>query len=219
MRGKYPNPKKQLYDNTFKKPAFEESLVLNGGAWFDPTRRPLDNMVGNGIMLSGDAASLVNPIHGGGIGPSMISGYLAGQTIIEALAKGEPTKEALWSYNKKYIQTYGKKQASLDVFRMFLLSCGDEELNYGMNEKLMTEDDVLKAGLGDDFHLNITETAKRVFRGLRRVGFLNKLRFTVTIMRQVGAHYNSYPTAPRDFEPWRVQTIKLIGEAKQKLAA
>ena len=30
-----------------------------------------------------------------------------------------------------------------------------------MNEKLMTENDVLKAGMGDDFHLNITKTAKR----------------------------------------------------------
>jgi hypothetical protein len=102
---------------------------------------------------------------------------------------------------------------------MFLLSCGDEDLNYGMNEKLMTEDDVLKAGLGDDFHLNITETAKRVFRGLRRVGFLNKLRLTVTMMRQVGAHYNNYPTTPQDFEPWRLKTVKLFGEARQKLAA
>ena len=190
---------------------------MNAGAWFDPTRRPLDNMVANGIVLVGDAASLVNPIHGGGIGPSMLSGYFAGQTIVEALAKGEPTKEALWSYNKKYIETYGKKQASLDVFRMFLLSCSDEDLNYGMNEKLMTEDDVLKAGMGDDFHLNITETAKRVFRGIRRVGFLKKLRLTVTMMRQVSAHYNTYPTTPQNFEPWRLQTIKLIEEAKQKL--
>jgi len=217
MRGKYPNPKQQLYDNTFKKPAFEGSKVLTGGAWFDPTRRPLDNMVGNGVMLVGDAASLVNPIHGGGIGPSMISGFLAGQTIAEALANGEPTKEALWSYNKKYIQTYGKKQASLDVFRLFLLSCSDKDLNYGMNEKLMTEDDVLKAGMGDDFHLNITETAKRVFRGIRRVGFLSKLRLTVTMMRQVGAHYNNYPISPQNFGPWRQQTVKLITDAKQKL--
>jgi len=217
MRGKYPSPKKQLYDNTFTKPAFEGSLVLNAGAWFDPTRRPLDNMVADGVMLVGDAASLVNPIHGGGIGPSMLSGYFAGQTIVEALAKGEPTKEALWGHNKKYIETYGKKQASLDVFRMFLLSCSDKDLNYGMNQKLMTEDDVLKAGMGDDFHLNITETAKRVFRGIRRVGFLNKLRLTVTMMRQVGAHYNTYPATSQNFETWRLQTVKLIEEAKQKL--
>ncbi len=217
MRKNYPNPKQQLYDTAFKKPIFEGSLVLTAGSWFDPVRRPLDNMVSNGVMLVGDAASLVNPIHGGGIGPSMLSGYFAGQQIIEALSKGEPTKEALWGYNKKYIETYGKKQGALDIFKMFLLSCSDEDLNYGMNEKLMTEDDVLKAGMGDDFHLNITETAKRVFRGLRRVGFLNRLRLTVTMMRQLRAHYNTYPTTPEGFETWRSQTVNIIEEAREKL--
>ncbi|MGA2682639.1 MAG: NAD(P)/FAD-dependent oxidoreductase [Candidatus Bathyarchaeia archaeon] len=217
MRKNYPNPKQQLYETAFKKPIFEGSTVLTGGSWFDPVRRPLDNMVSNGVVLTGDAASLVNPIHGGGIGPSMISGYLAGQQIVEALSKGEPTKEALWGYNKKYIDTYGKKQGTLDIFKMFLLSCSDADLNYGMNEKLMTEDDVLKAGMGDDFHLNITETAKRVFRGIRRVGFLNKLRLTVTMMRGLSAHYNTYPASPQSFEPWRLQTVKLIEEARHKL--
>jgi digeranylgeranylglycerophospholipid reductase len=217
MRPNYPNPKNQLYDTAFKKPMFDGSLVLTGGAWFDPVRRPLDNMVGNGVALVGDAASLVNPIHGGGIGPSMISGYLAGQQIAEAISKDEPTKEALWGYNKKYIDTYGKKQGTLDIFKMFLLSCSDEDLNYGMNEKLMTEDDVLKAGMGDDFHLNITETARRVFRGIRRVGFLTKLRTTVVMMRGLSAHYNTYPTTPEGFEPWRAQTVKLIEDARKKL--
>jgi digeranylgeranylglycerophospholipid reductase len=217
MRKNYPNPKQQLYATAFKRPIFDGSLVLTAGSWFDPVRRPLDNMVSNGVVLVGDAASLVNPIHGGGIGPSMLSGYFAGQQIVGALGKGEPTKEALWGYNKKYIDTYGKKQGTLDIFKMFLLSCSDEDLNYGMNEKLMTEDDVLKAGMGDDFHLNITETAKRVFRGIRRVGFLNKLRLTVTMMRGLSAHYNTYPTSPQKFEPWRLQTVKLIEEARHKL--
>jgi geranylgeranyl reductase family protein len=217
MRKGYPNPKEQLYKTAFNKPMFDDSLVLSGGAWFDPVRRPLDNMVSNGVMLVGDAASLVNPIHGGGIGPSMLSGYFAGQQIVEALSKGEPTKEALWGYNKRYIDTYGKKQGTLDIFKLFLLSCSDEDLNYGMAEKLMTEDDVLKAGMGDDFHLNITETARRVFRGIRRVGFLNRLRLTVTMMRGLSAHYNTYPATPVGFEPWRLQTIKLLEDAKKKL--
>jgi digeranylgeranylglycerophospholipid reductase len=217
MRKGYPNPKEQLYATAFKKPMFEDSKVITGGAWFDPVRRPLDNMVSNGVVLVGDAASLVNPIHGGGIGPSMLSGYFAGQQIVDALSKGEPTKEALWGYNKRYIDTYGKKQGTLDIFKMFLLGCSDEDLNYGMNEKLMTEDDVLKAGMGDDFHLNITETAKRVFRGIRRVGFLNKLRLTVTMMRTLGAHYNTYPASPEGFDEWRAQTVKLIEEGREKL--
>jgi geranylgeranyl reductase family protein len=213
----YPDPKEQLYSTAFKKPIFDGSLVLTGGAWFDPVRRPLDNMVGNGVAIVGDAASLVNPIHGGGIGPSMLSGHFAGKQIIEALEKGEPTKEALWGYNKKYIDTYGKKQGALDIFKLFLLSCSDEDLNYGMNEKLMTEDDVLKAGMGDDFKLNITETAKRVFKGMRRLGFLNKLRLTVSMMKELNAHYNTYPDSPVGFEAWRNQTVDILGQAKKKL--
>jgi digeranylgeranylglycerophospholipid reductase len=217
MRDKFPNPKKQYYEHVMKRPEFEGSLLLSGGAWWDPTRRPLDNMVGNGVVIIGDAASLVNPIHGGGIGPSMLSGFQAGKTIAEALERGEPTQEALWPYNKRYIDLYGKKQASLDIFRVFLLSCSDDDLNYGMNCKLITEEDVLKAAMGDEFHLNITETAKRVFRGRKRMGFLRKLASTVKIMREVRAHYETYPQSPKEFETWRSGTVNLIGQGKEKL--
>ena len=217
MRGKFPNPKSQFYKHVLTKPLFENSLLLSGGAWYDPTRRPLNNMVGNGVIITGDAACLVNPIHGGGIGPSMISGHLAGETIVEALEKSDVSKETLWHYNVRYMESYGTKQASLDVFRLLLLKCSDEDLNYGMKYKLLTEEDVLKAGLGEDFHLNITETAKRVFRGLKRVHFLNKLRITVNLMNRVKAHYRNYPKTSKDFEKWRLKTETLFKEAKTKL--
>jgi geranylgeranyl reductase family protein len=217
MRGKFPNPKKQFYEHILTKPLFEGSLLLDGGAWYDPTRRPLDNMVGNGVIITGDAACLVNPIHGGGIGPSMLSGYLAGKTIVEALEKGDVSQEALWAYNVRYMEGYGTKQAGLDVFRLLLLTCKDEDLNYGMKYQLLTEEDVLKAGLGEDFSLKITETAKRVFRGLRRISFLNKLRVTVNTMNKVKAHYKGYPKNPREFERWRLRTEALFKEARLKL--
>jgi digeranylgeranylglycerophospholipid reductase len=217
MRSNFPNPKNQFYNHILTKPIFEGSVRLEGGAWFDPTRRPLDSMVGNGVLLTGDAASLVNPIHGGGIGPSMLSGFYAGKTIATALEKGELTQKTLWPYNKMYMESYGKKQASLDVFRMLLIKSSDADLNYGMGCKLLTEDDVLKAGLGDDFHLNISETARRVFRGIKRLRFLNKLRLTVKMMRQVQAHYETYPETPENFEQWRLETANLIEEARSKL--
>ena len=217
MRNKFPNPKNQFYKHILTKPAFDGSLLLNGGAWYDPTRRPLDCMVGNGVVVTGDAACLVNPIHGGGIGPSMLSGHLAGKTIVEALEKGDASQQSLWPYSLRYIEAYGAKQARLDVFRMMLLSCRDEDLNYGMRFHLLTEEDVLKAGMGDDFHLNITETSRRVFRGLKRISFLNKLRLTVKYMNQVKAHYKEYPETPKDFEKWRMQTGGLFREAASKV--
>ena len=217
MRNNFPNPKRQFYKHVLTKPAFDGSLLLNGGAWYDPTRRPLDCMVGNGVVAIGDAACLVNPIHGGGIGPSMMSGQLAGKTIVEALEKGDISQESLWPFSLRYNEVYGAKQARLDVFRMLLLSCRDEDLNYGMRCHLLTEDDVFKAGMGDEFHLNITETSRRVFRGLKRIGFLNKLRLTVKYMHQVKAHYKEYPRTPKNFEKWRVQTGALFEEAASKI--
>jgi digeranylgeranylglycerophospholipid reductase len=217
MRGKFPNPKTQFSTHVLSRQMFEGSLLLNGGAWYDPTRRPLDTMVGNGAAIIGDAACLVNPIHGGGIGPSMLSGYIAGQTIVEAIGKGDCSKEALWPYNFKYKEMYGTKQAALDIFRLFLLKSRDEDLNYGMNYKLLTEEDVLKAGMGEDFHLKITETAKRVFKGMKRIRFLNKLRLTVNLMKQVKVHYGKYPETPENFERWRLQTVALFENAKEKI--
>jgi geranylgeranyl reductase family protein len=217
MQGKFPNPKNQFYKHILTKPMFGGSLLLNCGAWYDPTRKPLDNMVGNGIAIIGDAACLVNPIHGGGIGPSMLSGHLAGKTILEALEKGDVSQNFLWPYNRKYMEMYGAKQAGLDVFRFLLLGSRDEDLNYGMKYRLLTEEDVLKAGLGEEFRLNITETAKRVFRGLKRIRFLNRLRLTVNLMKQVKAHYRNYPETPERFEEWQVRTEALFKEAKSKI--
>ncbi|MEM3577976.1 MAG: NAD(P)/FAD-dependent oxidoreductase [Candidatus Bathyarchaeia archaeon] len=217
MRGKFPNPKNQLYRHILTKPLFEGSLLLDGGAWYDPTRRPLDNMVGNGVIITGDAACLVNPIHGGGIGPSMLSGYLAGKTIVEAFEKGDASQKSLWQYNCKYMELYGVKQAGLDVFRFLLLTSRDEDLSYGMKYKLLTEEDVLKAGLGEEFHLKISETAKRVFRGLRRLSFLNKLRVTVNLMEQVKMHYKNYPRTPEQFQEWHAKNERLFREARLKL--
>ncbi|MEM2420113.1 MAG: NAD(P)/FAD-dependent oxidoreductase [Candidatus Bathyarchaeia archaeon] len=217
MRGNFPNPKKQFYKHVLTQPLFEGSLLLDGGAWYDPTRRPLDNMVGNGVIITGDAACLVNPIHGGGIGPSMLSGYLAGKTIAEALEKGDVSQNGLWPYNVRYMEDYGTKQAGLDVFRLLLITCKNEDLNYGMKYQLLTEEDVLKAGLGESFSLKITETAKRVFRGIRRIGFLNRLRITVNLMNKVKAHYRNYPKTPKEFEKWRLKTEALFNEARSKL--
>jgi geranylgeranyl reductase family protein len=217
MRDKFPNPKTQFYGHMLTNKLFDGSLLLSSGAWYDPTRRPLDSMVANGIAIVGDAACLVNPVHGGGIGPSMLSGYLAGKTIVEALETDGASQEKLWPYNQAYMKSYGDKQASLDVFRRLLLSSRDEDLNYGMSYKLLTEEDVLKAGMGDDFHLNVTQRAKRVFRGLKNLRFLSKLRVTVDLMKRVRAHYEEYPETPQSFPRWKTQVEELFSEAQTKL--
>jgi len=212
----FPNPKNQLYENVLSLPLFEDSSVVNAGTWYDPTRRPIDCMVGNGILIVGDAACQVNPIHGGGIGPSMTGGFLAGETVIEALKNGDVAQERLWPYNVKYIRSYGTKQAGLDVFRMFLQGIiSDDDLNYGMRYQLITEEDLLKAALGGEARLNITETTVRIFRGLGRLRLLKRLRDSANLMRRVRQHYRNYPTSPKELDEWKAKTRLLIEEASR----
>lgn len=215
----FTDPRKLFKEHVMSKPMFEGSELIHRGTWFDPTRRPLDKMVGNGVMMTGDAAWLVNPLHGGGIGPSMLSGQYAGRTIVEAFEEDDVSEGGLWAYGKRFMGSYGRKQASIDIFRILLQASSDTDLNYGMEYQLLTEEDVLKAGLGDDFRLNITETARRVFRGLQRMRFLNKLRLTANMMRQVKAHYDTYPSSPEGFRDWHNKTINIWDEARSRLEA
>ena len=153
----------------------------------------MDSMVGNGVICVGDAAFQPNPVHGGGIGPSMIAGILAAQVATKALDADDISIDGLWEYNQEYMKGYGAKAAALDIFRLFLQTCLDEDLNYGMTHRLIKEEDILKASLGEDLKLNITEKARRAFRGAGRVSLLQMLNKTADAMTLVKNHYRAYP--------------------------
>ncbi len=218
MTSGFPNPKEKLYKDVLSRPIFKNSRIVTGGAWCVPTRRPLDCMTGNGIILVGDAACQVNPIHGGGIGSSMMGGKIAGETIKDALEKDDVTREGLWSYNARYMRAYGAKQAGLDVFRLFLLkSVGNEEMNYGMKYKLITQEDVLKASMGENLQLNVSEKTRRAFRGFGQFAMLIRLRDAAKLLREIKAHYLSYPASPEDFPAWQSKAHSLFEEAHRRL--
>jgi len=216
MTGNFPNPKNTLYAHVLSKPIFKDSTIVEGGAWYVPTRRPLDSMVGNGIVIIGDAACQVNPIHGGGIGPSMMGGTIAGETIVKALEKDDVSRRGFWAYNVRYMESYGLKQAGLDVFRSLLQESGDEELSYGMKCQLITEEDLLQTSLGKEVKLNISEKAVRVFRGMRKLSFVRKLRDAVNLMNKIREWYRNYPVSPESYEKWKRGTEDLFEPAKQK---
>lgn len=217
MHGSHPNPKKLFYEHTLQRQLFEGSTPVKMGGGLDPTRRPIDKLVGNGVVLIGDAASLVNPISGGGIGSSMKSGFYAGQAIIGALKEGDASQEALWGYARVYMSSDGMKQAKLDIFRRFLIGTDDADLNFGMKYRILTEEDIFMAGENEGFSMTLQDTARRMFRGISRLGLLNRLRVTAGIMKRVNAHYEAYPETPEGFEEWQKETVSLIDQARLKL--
>jgi len=214
MKKGFPNPK-DLYNNVISSmPLFNGSKVLKGGGGLVPTRSPISPMVGNGIIVIGDAACQVNPIHGGGIGSSMMGGVKAAQVIIEGLEKGDVSKEQMWPYTGMFMVAYGAKQAGLDLFRLLLQSLTNEEMNYGMSHHLITDDDLLKASMGEDLKLNISEKTSRLFKGLGRLSLLMKLNSTAKLMKEVKHLYRNYPDSPDGLADWQSKVDQVFEKAK-----
>ncbi len=210
----FPNPKDLYTDLILSMPLFKGSRALTGGGGLVPTRRPISPMVGNGVIIIGDAACQVNPIHGGGIGSSMMGGVKAAEFIIKALENGDVSREALWPYTGVFMELYGAKQAGLDIFRMLLQRLTNKEMNYGMRHHLITDDDLLKTSMGEDMKLNITEKTSRLFKGLGSLSLLKKLNVTAKIMKDIKALYRNYPSSPEGLKEWEKKVQLLVDKAK-----
>ncbi len=61
---------------------------------------PLKQTVGDGIMLVGDAARMIDPLTGGGIANGCIAGKICGEVAAEAAQSGDVSKEFLQKYEK-----------------------------------------------------------------------------------------------------------------------
>jgi flavin-dependent dehydrogenase len=171
--------------------------------------------VANGFMLVGDSACQVNPLHGGGIHSSMLAGDSAAGVAVKALEKEDYSYSSLWQYNIDFIELYGFKQPPLDIFRIMLQSLTNDELNYGLKNRIVTEEDVLKTSMGADLKLSAGEKAKRLFRGIGKISLLKRLNTVAKKMRELKSLYKAYPKDLNGLIPWRKKVETIYNEVKQ----
>ncbi|MGB9726794.1 MAG: geranylgeranyl reductase family protein [Nitrososphaeria archaeon] len=212
--GRGINPKKNLYEILRKNDILKDSEVIDAGGGIVPTRRNLYTLVAYNVLFAGDAACTANPIHGGGIGPSMLSGRLCGEAVAEALADPENEDERLWEANKRYVSLYGAKAASLDIFRIFLQNLTNDEIEFGMSKGLVTDDDIADIGYGRaDF--TVREKALKIIRGITRPTMLKNLAETAKYMKIVKQEYLNYPDHTL-FPQWVRRVEGIFNEYIQK---
>jgi len=87
-----------LFKDRFKNAKPMERPV----AWDLPLGSKHRKMHGNGFMLAGDAASLIDPFTGEGVGSAMHSGKMAAQAAIEAVAAADVSEAFLKRYEDRF---------------------------------------------------------------------------------------------------------------------
>jgi digeranylgeranylglycerophospholipid reductase len=93
-----------------------------------PVGSAIDCLVADGLMVVGDAAHQVNPIHGGGIALAMNAARIAAEVGAKALSEGNVSKERLYEYEKIWREGDGVKLDKLLKFRFFMEKLDDGNL-------------------------------------------------------------------------------------------
>ncbi|HIK00391.1 TPA: NAD(P)/FAD-dependent oxidoreductase [archaeon] len=86
-----------LFKDRFKDAFIETPPGIRG--WSLPVGSHHRKCYGNGFMLLGDAASLIDPLSGEGIGNALISGKISAQITMEALEKNDFSEKFLKKYD------------------------------------------------------------------------------------------------------------------------
>lgn len=119
---------KALLDD-FLKVRFPEAKIVSVVAGGIPISATLKEIVGDGIMLVGDAARQVNPMTGAGILNGMIAGKLAGQVAAAALRDGDTSGKRLKEYQRLWHQRMGRILRGYYIIKEGVIRLSDEALN------------------------------------------------------------------------------------------
>ena len=211
------NPRANYVNYLIRQGRVKVRKVIHAGGGIVPTRRPLASMVGPGIVAIGDAGLTVNPIHGGGLGPALLSAELASKTIAEAFESGDFSERGLWRFNLRYLEAYGVKQAQLDVLRLMLQTLDNRQLNRGLRARLLTEDEVLEISVKGSMELSLVKKMQVALRMLKIPDVARKLTLALRYMDKVKGLYAKYPKEPERLDMWLVEYLSVLNEYRLKL--
>jgi digeranylgeranylglycerophospholipid reductase len=92
--------------------------------------RPLDCTVADGLIITGDAARVVDPLTGGGIYNAMFTGRLAAEVAADCICKGDVSGKALMIYDKTWrASKMGKAIVRNYHIKEYLIKQPDTKLN------------------------------------------------------------------------------------------
>ena len=129
IKGDDPKTAKEYLDRFIEDhpEIFKDAYPIEINCGVVPVGRPIEKPYGNGIVVIGDAARMVNPIHGGGIGLAMESGKIAAEVLANAKEKGDFSQETLKEFKDIWFKHRGEKLIKIWKARRFFEQLTDED--------------------------------------------------------------------------------------------
>ena len=207
----------------YKKNVFQEFIktskveILSTGGGVVPVRRPLWSCADNGFMLVGDAACQVNPLHGGGIDPSMRAGFHAANSAVHAIDNNDNSIKELWDYNYNIMTSFGAEFASLDLLRIVLQNLSNEELNFGLERDLLNGEEILEISSTGELNLSLINMAVKAVKGISQPKLLLDLNYLRIKMNEIAKLYKKFAKNLDQFSNWKENVIAIYDNIERMI--
>jgi geranylgeranyl reductase family protein len=215
----YRGKVKELYRTNVYHEFIKTSKVdiISSGGGVVPVRRPIWSCMDNSIMFVGDSACQVNPLHGGGIDPSMRAGFHAANSAVRAIENEDTSKNILWDYNYNIMTSFGAEFASLDLLRIVLQSLSNPDLNFGLERGLLSGEEILEISSTGGLDLSLVNMAVKAFKGISRPNLLLDLNYLRLKMKEIFNLYKNFPKSIEKFFNWRERVIIIYDKIKKMI--
>ncbi len=151
------------------RPGLRKGSILEANSGAVPVGGLMKNMVTDNLIVVGDAAHQVNPIHGGGIAEAYVGGVLAARVAAEAKEAGDYSETFLSRYNKLWWKERGDMLNNVLKLRMVVESISDKDLDWLATE--LKGEDLVEFSKAQSFRL----LAKILMKRPGLIGLARKL--------------------------------------------
>ena len=168
----HPETAKYYLDKWLKENNIPTRKILEVNVGVVPVGGFVKELVKDNVLVVGDAARQVNPMHGGGMAEAMEAGTIASKWIVKALE--EENLSLLQNYTKEWWETDGKRLEKVLKVRRVTEKLTDEDLDLFI--QILSGADAEKIASGD-----YTEVIKallkhpKVLMSKRRLSLLKEL--------------------------------------------
>lgn len=177
LKMKYPFMKKRIW----------------GGGSAIPIRRTWDAFVGDGLLILGDAACQVIPLHGSGVASALVAAKLAAESSLKALAEGRYDRATLWDYCARFQRDRGARLAYFHVLRKAIDSLRPDDVKSLIQAGVLMPEDIWNGLALKPFNMEPSELVGRLKRGWGKLPLLLHFGLYVLKAQWTMAAYRYYP--------------------------
>jgi len=203
------------FEKHVKLPPYTLERVERG---VTPYRRPPYSMVGDGVLIMGDAACLTKPSCGEGIASALVQAKIAVEVVDPLLKRGDRiTRAALWPINTRYYAVQGRAFAAQLVAVTGAVGSSAKENEFFFQHNIIFSEASFRAL---DAGRELTFTTGQRFRmactllggmltGKVRPVTLGRLWRAMKNSERISKLYADYPQTPDSYRSWKARADAL----------